>query len=80
MLRCTPIVRTTGGSWRSAGPAVPSDAAIAGNEQAVEAQLRALFDAGATDVYVYVHGAGEDRRASWKRGIDLLRQLAGQSC
>ena len=52
------------------------DAAIVGDETAVEAQLRALFDAGATDVYVYVHPVGADRRASRQRSKDLLRRLA----
>jgi alkanesulfonate monooxygenase SsuD/methylene tetrahydromethanopterin reductase-like flavin-dependent oxidoreductase (luciferase family) len=52
------------------------EAAIVGDETAVEAQLRALFDAGATDVYVYVHPIGTDRRASRQRSMDLLRKLA----
>ena len=52
------------------------EAAIVGDETAVEAQLRALFDAGATDVYVFVHPVGADRRASRQRSKDLLRKLA----
>jgi F420-dependent oxidoreductase-like protein len=58
---------------RASGPA---DAAIVGDEAAVEAQLQSLFDAGATEVYVYVVPVGEDRRASRKRATDLLRKLA----
>jgi F420-dependent oxidoreductase-like protein len=51
------------------------DAAIIGDEEAVEAQLQALFDAGATDVHVIVIPVGDDRRASRKRAMDLLMSL-----
>jgi F420-dependent oxidoreductase-like protein len=53
----------------------PADAAIIGNEKSVENQLRALFDAGATDVWAATFPVGPDRRASLRRTTDLLRSL-----
>ncbi|ABW12666.1 luciferase family protein [Parafrankia sp. EAN1pec] len=55
----------------------PADAAIVGDEKSVEAQLHALFDAGATDFHAHIVPAGPDLRASLKRTRDLLSSLAG---
>ncbi len=60
----------TGGLERSA------DACIVGDEDSVAAQLRALVDAGATDVWAAIFPVGEDRAASRARTRALLRQLA----
>ncbi|WP_436789983.1 TIGR03564 family F420-dependent LLM class oxidoreductase [Yinghuangia sp. YIM S10712] len=57
------------------GADTPADAAITGNEKAVETQLRALLDAGATDIHAHIVPAGHDARASLKRTRDLLREL-----
>ncbi|OAA27517.1 F420-dependent oxidoreductase, MSMEG_4879 family [Frankia sp. EI5c] len=55
----------------------PADAAIVGDEKSVEAQLRALLDAGATDIHAHIVPAGPDLRASLKRTRGLLASLAG---
>ena len=58
--------------------ATPADAALVGDEKAVEAQLQALLDAGATDVWAAVVPVGADRdarKASSRRTTDLLRSL-----
>ena len=52
-----------------------ADAAVVGNEASVRAQLQALIDAGATDLWAAVFPVGEDRRASVRRTTDLLREL-----
>ncbi|WP_436791233.1 TIGR03564 family F420-dependent LLM class oxidoreductase [Yinghuangia sp. YIM S10712] len=57
------------------GAETPADAAIIGDEKAVEAQLRALVDAGATDVHAHIVPAGDDTRGSLRRTRDLLRGL-----
>jgi F420-dependent oxidoreductase-like protein len=62
-------IMTVGGVERAA------DAAVVGDEQSVTRQLQALLDAGATDVQAYVVAVGEDRRASRRRTMDLLRSL-----
>ena len=54
----------------------PAEAAIVGNEAQVENQLRALFDAGATDVWASVFPVGEDRAGSRRRTRELLIALA----
>lgn len=54
----------------------PADAAIVGNEDAVGAQIGALFAAGATDVWAAVFPVGDDRGASRDRTRALLRDLA----
>lgn len=54
----------------------PAAAAIVGDEASVEAQLRALLDAGATDIHAHIVPAGDDIRGSLKRTRDLLRELA----
>lgn len=53
----------------------PADAAIVGDESAVRAQLRSLLDAGATDVWAAVFPVGDDRAASLRRTMDLLKEL-----
>jgi F420-dependent oxidoreductase-like protein len=58
------------------GASGAGDAAIVGDEAAVEAQLSALFDAGATDFWAQVVPVGEDVRASRDRSMTLLRELA----
>jgi F420-dependent oxidoreductase-like protein len=55
----------------------PGDAAIVGDEASVAAQLTALADAGATDLWAAPFPVGDDRRASRARTVDLLRSLAG---
>lgn len=58
-----------GGIERSA------DACIVGDEESVTAQLRALVDAGATDVWAAIFPVGDDRGASRARTRTLLRAL-----
>jgi alkanesulfonate monooxygenase SsuD/methylene tetrahydromethanopterin reductase-like flavin-dependent oxidoreductase (luciferase family) len=53
----------------------PADAAIVGNENSVTAQLQALLDAGATDIWAAVFPVGEDKRASRRRTTELLKSL-----
>ena len=54
----------------------PADAAIVGDEGAVAAQIQALFDAGATDVWAAPFPVGDDRSASRQRTRALLKELA----
>jgi alkanesulfonate monooxygenase SsuD/methylene tetrahydromethanopterin reductase-like flavin-dependent oxidoreductase (luciferase family) len=54
----------------------PGDAAIVGDEASVTAQIQALFDAGATDVWAAVFPVGEDKSGSRKRTRALLKELA----
>lgn len=58
------------------GAAGPAEAAIVGDESSVTAQIRALFDAGATDVWAAIFPVGDDRAGSRRRSRDLLRELA----
>ena len=58
------------------GVAGPADAAIVGDESSVTAQLEALFEAGATDVWAAPFPVGGDRSASRARTRALLRELA----
>jgi F420-dependent oxidoreductase-like protein len=58
-----------GGLERSA------DACIVGDEESVAAQLRALVDAGATDVWAAIFPVGADRKASRARSRALLGRL-----
>jgi F420-dependent oxidoreductase-like protein len=53
----------------------PAEAAVVGDEAAVEAQVRALFDAGATDVWAAPFPVGGDRKASRQRTRALLTGL-----
>lgn len=57
------------------GAAGPADAAIVGDESSVTAQIQALFDAGATDMWAAPFPVGEDRSASRLRTRALLRGL-----
>lgn len=57
------------------GASSPADAAIVGDERSVRAQLQALLDAGATDIWAQVVPAGEDKRRSIRRTTDLLKEL-----
>jgi F420-dependent oxidoreductase-like protein len=57
------------------GAADPAGAAIIGDEASVRAQLQALIDAGATDIWAAVFPVGDDRRTSVRRTTDLLREL-----
>lgn len=57
------------------GATHPAEAAVVGDEASVRAQLQALLDAGATDVWADVFPVGPDRSASRRRTIDLLREL-----
>lgn len=59
------------------GAAGPAEAAIVGDEESVAAQLDALVDAGATDIWAAIFPVGEDKRASRDRTRALLRDLAG---
>ena len=54
----------------------PADAVIVGDEHSVEAQLRALFEAGATDVWAAPFPVGDDASASRARTRALLSRLA----
>ena len=58
------------------GAAGPADAAIVGDEAAVTAQIQALFDAGATDVWAAPFPVGDDRlclaRAAPERSLKEL--------
>jgi F420-dependent oxidoreductase-like protein len=58
------------------GVAGPADAAIVGDERSVTAQIEALFEAGATDVWAAPYPVGDDRAASRERTRTLLKDLA----
>lgn len=58
------------------GIAGPAEAVIAGDEDSVTAQVRALFEAGATDFWAAPFPVGEDRAASRARTRALLSALA----
>ena len=49
---------------------------MVGDEKAVERQVRALFDAGVTDVWAAPFPVGDDRSASRARTRALLTELA----
>ncbi len=55
----------------------PAEVAIIGNETEVEAQLRTLSDAGATDYLASIFPTG-DAEASVSRTRDLLKSLVGK--
>jgi alkanesulfonate monooxygenase SsuD/methylene tetrahydromethanopterin reductase-like flavin-dependent oxidoreductase (luciferase family) len=55
----------------------PADAAIVGDEASVTAQIEALFEAGATDLWAAPFPVGEDKSASRARTRELLKALAG---
>lgn len=60
------------------GATEPAEVVVVGDEAAVTAQLRELFDAGATDVWADVFPVGADRSASRERTMALLRDLVRQ--
>src|SRR6516225_5823902 len=61
------------------GAESPADVAIVGDEESVRRQLQDVLDAGATELWLNVIGAGEDRQKSRQRCIDLLRDLVDKS-
>jgi F420-dependent oxidoreductase-like protein len=58
------------------GVAGPADAVIVGDEDSVTAQVKALFEAGATDVWAAPFPVGDDPAASRARTRALLSRLA----
>ncbi len=58
------------------GAGSPAEAAIVGDEAEVTAQIRALFDAGATDLWAAPFPVGDGRSASRARTRALLKELA----
>ncbi|OGO50158.1 MAG: LLM class F420-dependent oxidoreductase, partial [Chloroflexi bacterium RBG_16_68_14] len=60
------------------GAAGPADIAIVGNEEQVEAQVRAFAAAGATDLAASIFPAGGDEAASLARTRAFLRGLVGK--
>jgi F420-dependent oxidoreductase-like protein len=54
----------------------PADAVIVGDEASVTAQVKALFEAGATDLWLPPFPVGPDRSASRARTRALLSELA----
>jgi F420-dependent oxidoreductase-like protein len=58
------------------GIAGPGDAVLVGNEDSVAAQVRGLFEAGATDLWAAPFPVGDDAAASRARTRALLASLA----
>jgi F420-dependent oxidoreductase-like protein len=58
------------------GAADPAEASIVGDEAAVAAQIEAMFDAGATDMWAAIFPVGDDREGSRRRTRTLLQDLA----
>jgi alkanesulfonate monooxygenase SsuD/methylene tetrahydromethanopterin reductase-like flavin-dependent oxidoreductase (luciferase family) len=58
------------------GVSGPADAAIVGGEASVKAQIGAMFEAGATDVWAAPFAVGDDKSASRARTRELLMDLA----
>lgn len=58
------------------GVSSPAEAAIVGDEASVAAQLQALLDAGATDLWTAIYPVGEDAAGSRRRTRALLQALA----
>ena len=58
------------------GIAGPADAVLVGDEDSVTAQVKALFEAGATDVWTAPFPVGDDAAASRARTRALLSRLA----
>jgi F420-dependent oxidoreductase-like protein len=74
MINYQRIIEAGGGSQAA-------DIAIVGDEKSVRAQLQAIIDAGATDVWAQTVAVGESRdarRNSLRRTRDLLGELARQ--
>ncbi len=60
------------------GASGPGDVIIAGDEAAVERQIRALADIGATDFVAWVFPVGEDGPASIDRTLAVVKGLIGK--
>jgi alkanesulfonate monooxygenase SsuD/methylene tetrahydromethanopterin reductase-like flavin-dependent oxidoreductase (luciferase family) len=58
------------------GVSGPAEAVIVGDEPTVTRQIKALFEAGATDVWLPPFPVGPDRSASRARTRGLLKELA----
>ena len=56
----------------------PGEVAVVGTEAEVERQLRALAEAGATDLLASIFPVGDDREASVGRTRRLLKSLVGK--
>ena len=56
----------------------PAEVAIIGDEAEVEAQLRTLSDAGATDYLASIFPTGDDAEVSVARTRELLKSLVGK--
>ena len=56
----------------------PADIAIVGSEDEVESQLRAIADAGATELLASIFPVGDDEEASVSRTRALLKSLIGK--
>ena len=56
----------------------PAEVAIVGSESEVEAQLKTLSDAGATDYLASIFPTGDDAEASVSRTRELLKSLVGK--
>ncbi len=56
----------------------PAEAALIGDEAEVEASLRTLASAGATDFLASIFPDGDDEQASTSRTRELLKSLAGK--
>jgi F420-dependent oxidoreductase-like protein len=61
------------------GASSVADAAIVGDERSVQAQLRGVLDAGATDIWASVIPAGSSARRSVQRTTDLLKALVAEA-
>lgn len=60
------------------GATKPEELAVTGDEAAVERQIRALSDAGATDFVAWAYPVGDDAAESLSRTWELLGGLAGK--
>lgn len=60
------------------GAAGPADVAVVGNEAEVEAQVRAIADAGATDFATWTFPVGDNAQASLDRTWSLMKGLVGK--
>jgi F420-dependent oxidoreductase-like protein len=56
----------------------PADAVLVGHEAMVTAQIEAIFEAGATDLWANPFPVGDDRAGSRARTRALLRELASR--
>ena len=54
----------------------PADAAVVGDEASVTAQIQAILDSGATDMWAAVFPVGDERDTSRRRTRALLQSLA----